>query len=223
MRISEASISNIAFRTLVANTATISDTMIYNSDWPFRLRHFKKLPNQQGQTIRFAAECDSQQAFGWGKDGPRKTAGKRQNRMVKAQDRSGNPIPLIDPRTGKVRRDKWGHIQYKLVQRVLRNPMDRDVQSYPVYIEFYNVNIAGGEKPSIDRHPCKVSCGCQAYYFWFGFYNNLANCHLGKPPVPYRRVVPDSGRPNLNPRGLPGACKHLIAFADQLKNGGELE
>ena len=218
----ENSVSNIPFRALANNTARISDTMIWNSEWPFRLRHFQKVPNQQGQTIFYTAECDSQQAFGWGKNGDRKVAGKRTGKMVYAK------TPRRDPATGKILRDKHGRIKYDVdrsrkVQQTIKKDPDQGVQSYPVNIQFYNVNVAGGEIPSVDKHPCKVYCGCQAYYFYFGWYNYINNCHLGKKPVPYKPVIPPSNRPPTNPNQLPGVCKHLIAFANQLTNGGEIE
>lgn len=94
-------------------------------------------------------------------------------------------------------------------------------RSYRCVIDFFG--IEEGEKPSFSRSPCRVSCQCRAYYFYFAFYNTKKDAHarghmrpyVPKPP-PKKKVGP------WNPNHVPGVCKHLAAFGQLLLDSKEI-
>jgi hypothetical protein len=89
---------------------------------------------------------------------------------------------------------------------------------YHAAIFFYGVEA--GQKPSYNYSPVRVSCSCPSYYFYFSYWNKVANAHARRPLRPYTRKTAD--RPSPNPKQLPGLCKHLIALGELLLNSGKI-
>lgn len=92
--------------------------------------------------------------------------------------------------------------------------------AHKVAIAFYDVDE--NNPASLSKSPCRVRCDCTWFYHCFSYYNWQDDALYGSKPRPYHRVVPDSGRPPLNPQELPGACKHIIAFARTLAGSGQI-
>ncbi len=85
-----------------------------------------------------------------------------------------------------------------------------------------NVEIQGadGQKQSItpvklNINNVMVACDCEDYIKRFAPYNVQNNCHLGQPPAPYTRKT--TTYPEVNPKHLPGMCKHIIKIVEVLK------
>jgi hypothetical protein len=53
----------------------------------------------------------------------------------------------------------------------------------------------------------KVRCDCPDFRWRFAWYNDQKEALYGLRPPPYRRKT---NRPPVNPRHLPGMCKHLM-------------
>lgn len=87
---------------------------------------------------------------------------------------------------------------------------------YNTSIFFYNVEE--GQSPDLNKNPVRVSCSCQAYYFYFSYWNRVHGCHARRPLRAYKRKTPPppEGLPYRNGLELPGLCKHLLAFAQFL-------
>lgn len=68
----------------------------------------------------------------------------------------------------------------------------------------------------------QVSCSCLDFRFRFAHYNSSSGALFGKQPDLYARV-PNSKRPEANPKKSPGVCKHLIDFTNSLTESGLLE
>lgn len=62
--------------------------------------------------------------------------------------------------------------------------------------------------------PIRVRCTCPDFYWRFAFYNYEQGCLYGLRPPPYSRKT---HRPSLNPRRLPGMCKHLMNAIRMMK------
>lgn len=93
---------------------------------------------------------------------------------------------------------------------------------YKCVIDFYDMAVAG-ELPSWTDTPVRVSCSCKAYYFYFSKPNEKGDAHARGRMRTYVPVSPPSGRPPLNPANIPGLCKHLMAYAQALKNSGQIK
>lgn len=65
-----------------------------------------------------------------------------------------------------------------------------------------------------NQNDVQVNCTCMDFYWRFAMYNNKDKSLLGEPPAPY--VKKTNRRPN-NPDQVPGACKHLMKLANQLR------
>ena len=109
--------------------------------------------------------------------------------------------------------------KFKVVQTNVVSHNKDSEKYYKTVIDY--IGVKEGEIPSFSKTPCRVSCGCAAYYFYFSKWNVDAGAHargrmkLYVPVVnPKRKVGP------LNPRHLAGLCKHLLAYSQwQLDNG----
>ena len=92
---------------------------------------------------------------------------------------------------------------------------------YNTSIFFYNVpTLSPADAPDLSVNPVRVSCSCKAYYFYFSYYNKMGGAHARRPLKGYTRKTPPppDGLPYKNPDHLPGACKHIIAFAQFLSD-----
>ena len=69
---------------------------------------------------------------------------------------------------------------------------------------------------SMKQHDVKVSCTCLDFYYRFAVWNNNANSLYGNPPPLYRRKT--ETRPPVNPRRVPGICKHIIKSVQALRD-----
>jgi hypothetical protein len=73
---------------------------------------------------------------------------------------------------------------------------------------FSPVKIGGG-------HHIRVNCECLDFYYRFAAWNHAKKALDGTPPKPY---IKKTNRPPVNPNKVPGVCKHIIKFIDQLKS-----
>jgi hypothetical protein len=94
-------------------------------------------------------------------------------------------------------------------------------KTYKCVIDFYG--LEKDELPSWTKTPVRVACSCKAQYFYFAKPNELGDAHARGRVKPYVPVSPPSGRPPLNPSNIPGMCKHLLAYAQALKNSGQIK
>ena len=86
----------------------------------------------------------------------------------------------------------------------------------------FSVNIAPKRyiRPiSLSSKEVKVRCDCHDFRWRFAYYDDIHQALYGATPPPYTRV-PGSTRGPVNPRHLPGLCKHLMAAFRQLHNYG---
>ena len=65
----------------------------------------------------------------------------------------------------------------------------------------------------------KVRCDCHDFRWRFAYYNFQNGALYGATPPPYTPVA-GSTRGPVNPRHLPGACKHIMAAFNSLREGG---
>jgi hypothetical protein len=68
---------------------------------------------------------------------------------------------------------------------------------------------------SIRSEDVKISCECMDFQFRFANLHNNNDSLLGDPPPPY---IKTTDRPPVNPLQVLGACKHILALADKLRN-----
>ena len=90
---------------------------------------------------------------------------------------------------------------------------------YKTAIFFYNVaGDSPEDAPDLAKNPVRVACSCPAYYFYFSYWNKMGGAHARRPLRGYVRKTPPppEGLPFKNPDHLPGACKHILAFANYL-------
>lgn len=104
-------------------------------------------------------------------------------------------------------------------------------KSYETTIQFVNVKYVGGDAPyavplqangqeisimpiRANQNDVQVHCTCMDFYWRFAMYNNKNKSLIGEPPAPY---VKKTDRAPNNPDQVPGACKHLMRLANQLR------
>jgi len=131
--------------------------------------------------------------------------------------------PGIDGRAGNVKVDLkdttvWAGTKSKLF-------VGEGEKDYRPKVRFYNVKK--DETPNVKRTPVRVDCNCRSYYFWFSNANYKAGAHEGKKDKVYI-PVPDAERkrapgPPKNPDSVPGLCKHLYRFVNNLIDSGLVE
>jgi len=71
----------------------------------------------------------------------------------------------------------------------------------------------------LNQHTVRVRCNCLDFQFRFSEYNAKDKSLIGRPSRPYRPVQ-GSTRGPVNPKQVPGVCKHLIAAVKALKHSG---
>jgi len=83
----------------------------------------------------------------------------------------------------------------------------------------YYVKIANHRymKPVSTGIPVKVRCDCHDFRWRFAYYDHQSGALYGATPPPYT-PVPGSTRGPVNPKHLPGLCKHLMAAVKDLRN-----
>jgi len=73
------------------------------------------------------------------------------------------------------------------------------------------------EPIELARNNIKVHCNCLDFYWRFATWNHQKNSLDGHPPPPYQKKT---NRPPVNPRQVPGVCKHLLKTIEELRNAG---
>ena len=63
----------------------------------------------------------------------------------------------------------------------------------------------------------RVRCDCLDFYWRFAAFNAKDKSLIGTAPKPYKRV---SNRGPVNPKQVPGACKHILKTIQALKDAG---
>lgn len=98
-----------------------------------------------------------------------------------------------------------------------------DAKAYHSVIMFEEVDDPVNTKPSLSKHPIRVHCGCKSFYFYFSWYDMENGALYGRHPKPYERKT-HPGDPNykppVNPKELPGGCKHLLLMIRSLRDSG---
>jgi len=100
--------------------------------------------------------------------------------------------------------------------------------NYPVILTFRKVFPTTGlkkdeieqgyqPKPFLSKNDVQVRCGCPQYRFTFDWPNRDVGAGTGKKFGAYRRKT---NRASVNPRNLPGFCKHLLTFVEHLQADG---
>ena len=72
---------------------------------------------------------------------------------------------------------------------------------------------------NLNIKPVKVRCDCHDFRWRFAYYDDLHHSLYGATPPPYT-PVPGSTRGPVNPRHLPGVCKHIMATFNALNSTG---
>jgi len=74
----------------------------------------------------------------------------------------------------------------------------------------------------IDKHPAAVWCSCASFQFRSEWYlKEKGSLAAGRKPRPYQRKT--TTRPSVNPKELPGACKHIYMAALKMRAQGYLK
>jgi hypothetical protein len=78
------------------------------------------------------------------------------------------------------------------------------------------------EEPNASTDLVKIRCTCKDYYFVWGWWNFKDNAMFGRQQRPYRRKTPapPRGKPYVNPKKLPGLCKHVYHAVKHLQRRG---
>ena len=88
-------------------------------------------------------------------------------------------------------------------------------QDYPIKI----ANHRYMKPVSSNDKKIKVRCDCHDFRWRFAYYDNKNQALYGAAPPPYS-PVPGSTRGPVNPRGLPGVCKHIMACFKHMSQNG---
>lgn len=72
---------------------------------------------------------------------------------------------------------------------------------------------------SLSHSNVKVKCDCLDFHHRFAGRNDTSNALIGNPPK-MDKPVPGSNRPPVNPKKVPGLCKHLIKTVQAMKDAG---
>ncbi len=105
---------------------------------------------------------------------------------------------------------------------------NQKIQFRPVIFEdsdqYNNASFVGPDKDEyhiipieLNRATVKVHCTCLDFYWRFASTDYTVDALDGTPPPPYNAT---GRRPPVNPRGVPGVCKHLLKVVNQLKVSG---
>lgn len=144
----------------------------------------------------------------------------RQNAVAPLQVNKLQIIPIPKGKTGdlKVESEVRGNTHtYNCV--IEFSNIEYEVEDTPANISF---QAADGEeyhiKPiNLANNNAKVSCNCLDFYYRFSSRNNNNNSLYGQPPPPY---IKKTDRPSVNPRNVPGVCKHILATTQELRDQG---
>ncbi len=72
------------------------------------------------------------------------------------------------------------------------------------------------ERLSSNKNEVLLRCGCGDYFWRFNYYNSVDKSQYGKVRKPY------FGEYRINPKEMPGMCKHLMKLGSSLKSAGIL-
>jgi len=96
-------------------------------------------------------------------------------------------------------------------------------KDYKPKVRFYGVS----GKPNTKRTSVRVDCNCSSYYFYFSMANFKAGAHEGPKDKVYVPVPDDQRKrkpgPPKNPDSIPGLCKHLYRFVNNLIDSGYVD
>ena len=67
------------------------------------------------------------------------------------------------------------------------------------------------------KNTLRCHCNCLDFYWRFASFNAKDKSLIGKAPKPYKPV---SNRGPVNPKKVPGVCKHLLATFKAMKHSG---
>ena len=70
-------------------------------------------------------------------------------------------------------------------------------------------------KPKASKDRVLLNCGCDNYYYMWWWGNKKVKAQEGGSYKPYIRKTKD--RPEVNPKNIPGMCKHLVYVVQELK------
>ena len=85
----------------------------------------------------------------------------------------------------------------------------------------YNGKNYWVKKIDLRKQPVMVRCSCSDYFFVWSYSNYTNGIQFGGRSRPYVRKTPKgTGRPETNPKHVPGLCKHLAQMAQVLQTSG---
>lgn len=87
----------------------------------------------------------------------------------------------------------------------------------------YKGHVYYVEKPSLNKTTIRVRCSCKDFYFCFSLWDYLQRAIVGPKPKAYKRKTPppsQGGKPYVNPKHIPGYCKHTFWLLQYLKAKG---
>lgn len=89
---------------------------------------------------------------------------------------------------------------------------DMEVTAEEMPLDFFMVVSYKGrnwyvEKPDLSKSHFRCRCTCPDFYFRFAYWNWKQNAIFGPKPRQYVRKT--RTRAPVNPRGIPGFCKHI--------------
>ncbi len=124
-----------------------------------------------------------------------------------------NSPPSTDERTGKLK--GGGNYNPKLIF----NQVQFDNENTPENITFKARDGKEYNMQQIDlaQSTVRVTCNCLDFRWRFAAYNARDKSLIGSAGKPYQ---PISNRGPVNPKQVPGICKHLIATVKALKHSG---
>lgn len=76
------------------------------------------------------------------------------------------------------------------------------------------------QKISLTNNTVRVRCNCLDFYYRFAPFNAKDKSLVGTPPRPYQKKT---DRPPVNPKQVPGVCKHLLKLFSALREAGIVE
>lgn len=136
---------------------------------------------------------------------------------------------------GPIKIEQLSIIPYKGMKTIyLKTVARNENREYTPVILFKNVtyyNEGGGERLqvtaddgnvyifdplSLTEKDALVRCNCKDFFWRFNYYNHLDEALYGRKRTKYE------GAYRINPKEMPGLCKHLMKMAIMLKDSGFL-
>lgn len=91
--------------------------------------------------------------------------------------------------------------------------VDEKDKAHPLTVDTASGVTLAAEQMKSHKHPVQVRCNCSDFSFRWGWYDAKKRALSGPNSYAYKRKTPfPGGYPKVNPKSLPGYCKHLHTF-----------